>query len=127
MSSENLIQEHERSFDAIVFQINEIEPNVMSTEDLILIYGNSLPSASFKSWVQAQMPKIGEMTLGEYKGKAREEARRLGLVKPKIAKDTKAPDDARLPIHSASLATAGSSKPKQDYERERCTCPNVKH
>jgi gag-polypeptide of LTR copia-type len=53
---------------------------VIDAEELIILYANSLPVEMFGNWIQSQMAFIDHMSITDFKGRVREEARRLSSV-----------------------------------------------
>ena len=78
MSPNSSLIEHERVFDELVQNLLAIG-KMIDLEDLIIIYANSLPLDTFSVWIQGQMTFIDNMTIIEFKGRAREEAHRLNI------------------------------------------------
>ena len=76
MSSNSSLLEHERIFDDLVQSLYAIG-KVIESDELIVLYMNSLPTKTFQTWIQSQMAFIDTMTITEFKGRIREEARRL--------------------------------------------------
>ena len=76
MSSNSSLLEHERVFDGLVKSLFTIG-KVIESDELIVLYANSLPTKTFGTWIQSQMVFIDTMTITEFKGCIREEARRL--------------------------------------------------
>ena len=68
--------EHERIFDDLVQSLVAIG-KIIEPDELIILYINSLPAETFGNWIQGQMAFIDQMTITEFKGRVREEARRL--------------------------------------------------
>jgi hypothetical protein len=68
--------EHERVFDDLVQSLAAIVKTIDSNK-LIILYANSLPVQTFSNWIQGQMAFINKITVTEFKGHVREEARRL--------------------------------------------------
>src|SRR5277367_1360236 len=73
------LSDHERTFDNLVQSLSAIGKNIDSDE-LIVLYANSLPVETFGNWIQGQQAFIDNMTITEFKGRVREEARRLNLA-----------------------------------------------
>ena len=72
------LSDHERTFDNLIQSLSAIGKDIPSDE-LIVLYANSLPVESFANWTQGQMAFIDNLSITEFKGRAREEARRLNL------------------------------------------------
>jgi len=78
MSSNSSLIEHERVFDNIVQSLAAIG-KMIDPDELIILYANSLPVDIFSNWIQSQMAFVDKMTITEFKGRVREEARRLNI------------------------------------------------
>jgi hypothetical protein len=78
MSSNGSRTDHERTFDDLVQSLSAIGKTIDSDE-LIVLYANSLPVEIFGNWIQSQMAFIDNLSITEFKGRVREEARRLNL------------------------------------------------
>ena len=76
MSSNSSLLEHERVFDDLVQSLSAIG-KMIDSDELVVLYANSLPTKTFGTWIQSQMAFIDTMTITEFKGRVREEARRL--------------------------------------------------
>ena len=76
MSPNSSLIDHERIFDDLVQSLAAIGKRIDSDE-LIILYANSLPVDTFSNWIQGQMAFIDKMTITEFNGRVREEARRL--------------------------------------------------
>ena len=76
MSSNNSLLEHERVFDNLVQSLSAIG-KVIESDELIVLYANSLPTKTFGTWIQSQMAFIDTIPITEFKGRIREEARHL--------------------------------------------------
>src|SRR5579862_5789302 len=76
MNPNGSLLDHERTFDDLVQSLAAIGKTIDSDE-LIILYANSLPVDIFSNWIQGQMAFIDKMTITEFKGRVREEARRL--------------------------------------------------
>ena len=76
MASHNSLIDHERVFDDLVQNLAAIG-KMIDSDELIILYANSLPAKTFGTWIQSQMAFIDKMTITEFKGCVREEARRL--------------------------------------------------
>ena len=79
MSPNGSLIDHERTFDDLVQNLAAIGKTIDSDE-LIILYANSLPVDVFSNWIQGQMAFIDKMTITEFKGRVREEARRLNIA-----------------------------------------------
>ena len=73
------LSDHERTFDNLVQSLSAIGKDIDSDE-LIVLYANSLPVETFGNWIQGQQAFIDNMTITEFKGRVREETRRLNLA-----------------------------------------------
>jgi gag-polypeptide of LTR copia-type len=81
--------EHERIFDDLVHSLAAIGKTI-DPDELIILYANSLPASTFGNWIQGQMAFIDKMSITEFKGRVREEVRRLnscGLSEASIKRD----------------------------------------
>jgi hypothetical protein len=78
MSPNSSLIDHERTFDELVQSLTAIGKEIDSDE-LIILYANSLPIDTFSNWIQSQMAFIDRMSITEFKGRVREEARRLNI------------------------------------------------
>src|SRR6204780_5123069 len=76
MNPNSSLIEHERVFDDLMQSLTAIGKTI-EPEELIILYINSLPAERFGNWIQGQMPFIDTMSITEFKGRVREEARRL--------------------------------------------------
>src|SRR5271170_2894217 len=72
------LSDHERMFDNLVQSLSAIGKDI-DTDELIVLYTNSLPVEMFSNWIQSQMAFINNLSITEFKGHIREEARRLTL------------------------------------------------
>ncbi len=79
MKSGTTLPEHERTFDELVQSLAQIGKNI-DTDELIVLYAASLPNETFGNWVQSQMAFIDNLSISDFKGRVREEARRLNLA-----------------------------------------------
>ena len=73
------LRDHEETFDVLVQNLLAIG-KVIDAEELIILYANSLPVETFGNWIQTQIALIDNMSITDFKGRVREEARRLNLV-----------------------------------------------
>ena len=76
MASHSSLIDHERVFDDLMQNLAAIG-KMIDSDELIILYANSLPAKTFGTWIQSQMAFIDKMTITEFKGRVREEARRL--------------------------------------------------
>lgn len=79
MSLNGSLIDHERTFDDLIQSLSAIGKTIDSDE-LIVLYANSLPVEFFGSWIQSQMAFIDNFSITEFKGRVREEVRRLNLA-----------------------------------------------
>ena len=79
MSPTGSLLDHERTFDDLVQSLAAIG-KVIKTDELLILYANSLPNEIFSHWVQSQMAVIDTLTITEFKARVREEGRRLNLA-----------------------------------------------
>jgi len=79
MSPSGSLVAHERVFDELVQNLFGIGKTIDSDE-LIVLYANSLPNEIFGNWIQSQMAFINNISITEFKGRVREEGRRLNLA-----------------------------------------------
>jgi hypothetical protein len=79
MISSTPLRDHEQTFDVLVQSLAAIGKNI-EQDELIILYANSLPNEIFGNWIQAQLGFIDNMSITDFKGRIREEARRLNLV-----------------------------------------------
>ena len=75
MAPGSSLVEHERTFDGLVEGLAAMG-RVIEPEDLVVIYSNSLP-AKYNTWLQGQSSTLDEVTMSEFKGRVREETRRM--------------------------------------------------
>ena len=66
-------------FDVLVQSLEAIG-KIIDPNELIILYMNSLPIETFGNWIQTQLGFIDNMSITDFKGRVREEARRLNLV-----------------------------------------------
>ena len=78
MSTNGSLLDHERTFDNLVQSLSAIGKDI-DPDELIVLYANSLPVETFGNWIQSQMAFIDNLSITEFKGRVREEARRLNL------------------------------------------------
>ena len=78
MARDGSLIDHERVFDELVQNLADIGHSI-DTEELIVLFANSLPQDTFGNWIQAQLAFIDNITITEFKGRVREEACRLNL------------------------------------------------
>src|SRR5215510_16345293 len=79
MPAGSSLADHESTFDNLVQSLAAIGKNI-EPEELIILYANSLPTETFGNWIQGQMAFIDNMSITDFKGHVREEARRLNLT-----------------------------------------------
>src|SRR5579859_2783783 len=79
MSPNGSLIDHERTFDDLVQSLSAISKTIDSDE-LIVLYANSLPVEIFGNWIQSQMAFVNNLSITEFKGRVREEGRRLNLA-----------------------------------------------
>src|SRR5277367_5373975 len=79
MSPTGSLLDHERTFDDLVQSLAAIGKTIDSDE-LIVLYANSLLVEIFGNWIQSQMAFIDNLSITEFKGHVREEGRRLNLA-----------------------------------------------
>src|SRR5436853_3592636 len=79
MKSSTTLSEHERTFDELVQSLAQIG-KIIDADELIVLYAASLPNETFGNWVQSQMAFIDNLSISDFKGRVREEARRLNLA-----------------------------------------------
>src|SRR5271156_3352489 len=79
MSPTGSLLDHKRTFDDLVQSLSTIGKDINSDE-LTVLYANSLPVEMFGNWIQSQMAFIDNLSVTEFKGRVREEARRLNLA-----------------------------------------------
>ena len=73
------LRDHEEIFDVLVQSLAAIGKNI-EPDELIILYANNLPVETFGNWIQTQMALIDNMSITYFKGRVREETRRLNLV-----------------------------------------------
>ena len=79
MSPNGSLLDHECTFDDLVQNLLAIGKNIDSDE-LMVLYANSLPVQIFWMWIQSEMAFIDNLSITEFKGRVREEARRLNIA-----------------------------------------------
>ena len=79
MKSGTTLSEHERIFDELVQSLAQIG-KIINIDELIVLYAASLPNETFGNWVPSQMAFIDNLSISDFKGRVREEARRLNLA-----------------------------------------------
>ena len=79
MSPNSSLLDHERIFDDLMQSLSAIG-KTFEPDELIVLYANSLPNDTFAHWIQSQMAFIDNLSITEFKGHVREEARRLNLA-----------------------------------------------
>ena len=79
MKSGTTLSEHERVFDELVQSLAQIG-KIIDADELIVLYAASLPNETFGNWVQSHMAVIDNLSISDFKGRVREEARRLNLA-----------------------------------------------
>src|SRR5579859_1903040 len=79
MSSNSSLIDHERTFDDLVQSLSAIG-KMIDSDELIVLYANSLPVEIFGNWIQGQMAFVDNLSITEFKGRVREEGRRLNLA-----------------------------------------------
>src|SRR5579859_2457342 len=79
MKSGTTLSEHKQVFDELVQSLAQIGKTI-DTDELIVLYATSLPNETFGNWVQSQMVFIDNLSISDFKGHVREEARCLNLV-----------------------------------------------
>jgi hypothetical protein len=86
------ISDLEETFDALVHSLTAAGKEYKDDE-LIIYYAHALPE-SFENWIQGQMALVDQMSITDFKGRVREEARRLISIGkgPSLGIDSKDPD-----------------------------------
>ena len=79
MSPTGSLLDHEWTFDDLVQSLSTIG-KMIDSDELIVLYANSLPVEIFGNWIQSQMAFIDNITITEFKGRVREEGRLLNLA-----------------------------------------------
>src|SRR5579859_7726912 len=79
MSTNGSLIDHERTFDDLVQNLSAIGKTI-DTDELNVLYANSLPVETFGNWIQSQMSFIHNLSITEFKGRVREEACRLNIA-----------------------------------------------
>jgi len=70
------LSDHERTFDDLIQSLAAIGKDI-DPDELIVLHANSLADKTFSNWIQGQMAFIDKLSITEFKGRVREEARRL--------------------------------------------------
>jgi len=73
VSSNSSLLENERVFDGLVKSLFTIG-KVIESDELVVLYPNSLLTKTFGTWIQSQMAFLDTMTITEFKRCIREEA-----------------------------------------------------
>src|SRR5436190_14048849 len=94
--------EHERLFDRLVERLATMG-KTMETEDLVVIYANSLPPTEYRTWLQGQMSVLESISLLGFKGRVREEERRMKNV------DSSNDETSSVTAHYGQHNTSGNS------------------
>ena len=79
MQTGSSLREHEQRFDILVQSLEAIGKTI-EPDEVIILYANSLPVETFGNWIQSQLGFIDNISITDFKGRVREEARRLNLV-----------------------------------------------
>ena len=79
MQTGTLLRDHEQIFDILVQSLAAIGKTI-DQDELIILYINNLPVETFGDWIQTQLGFIDNMSITDFKGHVREEARRFNLV-----------------------------------------------
>src|SRR5579859_7667851 len=79
MSANGSLIDHERTFDNLIQNLSAIG-KMINTNELIVMYANSLPVETFGNWIQSQMSFIDNLSITEFKGRVRKEAHRLNIA-----------------------------------------------
>src|SRR5579859_5146914 len=104
MKSGTTLSEHERTFDELVQSLAQIGKTI-DTDELIVLYAASLPNETFGNWVQSQMAFIDNLSISDFKGRVREEARRLNLAG--LATNLGVSDSNIMQANNAARGAAG--------------------
>ena len=104
MKSGTTLSEHERTFDELVQSLAQIG-KIIDTDELIVLYAASLPNEIFGNWVQSQMAFIDNLSISDFKGRVREEARRLNLAG--LATNLGISDPSIVQANNAARSPAG--------------------
>ena len=67
MNPNGSLIDHERTFDDLVQSLAEID-NAIDSDQLLVLFANSLPLNIFGNWIQSQMAFIDKVTITEFKG-----------------------------------------------------------
>jgi len=73
------LRDHEQLFDVLVQSLSAISKN-LEEDEFIIHYACSLPVETFGNWIQTQLAFIDKMSITDFKGRVREEARRVNLT-----------------------------------------------
>src|SRR5579859_3132527 len=79
MSPNGSLIDHEWTFDDLIQSLSAIGKTI-DLDELIVLYANSLPVEIFGDWIQGQMAFVDNLSITEFKGRVREEGRRLNLA-----------------------------------------------
>src|SRR5579859_7717990 len=79
MSPNGSLTDHERTFDDLVQSLSAIG-KIIDSDELIVLYSNSLPVEIFSNWIQSQMAFVDNLSITEFKGRIREEGCHLNLT-----------------------------------------------
>src|SRR5438552_608859 len=79
MQTGSSLREHEQRFDILVQSLEAIGKTI-EPDEVIILYANSLPVETFGNWIQSQLGFIDNISITDFKGGMREEARPLNLV-----------------------------------------------
>src|SRR5579862_5569584 len=104
MKSGTTLSEYERIFDELVQSLAQIGKTI-DTDELIVLYAASLPNETFGNWVQSQMAFIDNLSISDFKGRVREEARRLNLAG--VATNLGVSDSNIVQANNAARSAAG--------------------
>jgi len=72
MSVNGSLPDHERTFDELIQNLSAIGKTI-ETDELIVLYTNSLPNELFGNQIQGQMAFVDNIMITEFKGRVREE------------------------------------------------------
>src|SRR5205085_875265 len=112
MKSGITLSEHERTFDELVQSLAQIG-KIIDTDELIVLYAASLPNEIFGNWVQSQMAFIDNLSISDFKGRVREEARRLNLAG--LATNLGVSDPNIVQANNAGYAARGAAGIRCNY------------
>jgi gag-polypeptide of LTR copia-type/Zinc knuckle len=73
------IRDLEETFDVLVYNLSAVGKE-FPDDELIMFFSNGLPAETFRNWIQGQMAFVAKMSITDFKGRVREEARRLNLI-----------------------------------------------